>query len=99
MDYLRSLDKAGVVDEGCFLCAAASASADDERRKRTVLWQTDHTVVLMNLFPYNNGHLLIAPKSHKAELEELNEAERCDLLLQTTECVRVLKRAVSAQGR
>ena len=52
----------------------------------------------MNLFPYNNGHLLIAPRAHKAELEELTDAERADLMLQTGECVRLLKRAVSAQG-
>jgi ATP adenylyltransferase len=52
----------------------------------------------MNLFPYNNGHLLIAPRAHKAELEELTDAERADLMRQTTECVGLLKRAVSAQG-
>lgn len=99
MEYIRSLDKSAAGDEGgCFLCAAAKAVTDEDRRRRTVLWQTDLTVVLMNLFPYNNGHLLIAPKSHKAELEELSDAERCDLTLQTTECVRLLKRAVSAQG-
>jgi ATP adenylyltransferase len=97
MDYIRSLDKSGAADDGCFLCAAANASSED-RRRRTVLWNTEHTVVLMNHFPYNNGHLLIAPRSHKAEMEELTDAERCDLLLQTTECVRLLKRAVSAQG-
>lgn len=96
MEYIRSLDKTD--DAGCFLCAAASATAEDQLRRRTVLWQTDVTVVLMNHFPYNNGHLLIAPKTHKADLEDLDDAERCDLLLQTAECVRLLKRAVSAQG-
>ncbi len=97
MDYLRSLDQSAN-DAGCFLCAAAKATTDEDRRRRLVLWDTEHTVVLMNLFPYNNGHLLIAPKSHKAELEELTDPERCDLMLQTSECARLLKRAVSAQG-
>ena len=98
MDYIRSLDKSPNPDEGCFLCAAAKAEAAEERRSRAVLWHTPQTVVLMNLFPYNNGHLLIAPRAHKAELEELDDAERCDLMLQTSECVRLLRRAVSAQG-
>jgi ATP adenylyltransferase len=97
MEYIRSLDKS-VPDDGCFLCASAKALDDDDKRKRTVLWQSELSVVLMNHFPYNNGHLLIAPKAHKAELEELTDAERADLMLQTTQCVRVLKRAVSAQG-
>jgi ATP adenylyltransferase len=104
MEYIRSLEKSGnpssapPADDGCFICAAARASADDDRRKRFVLWQTDLTVVLMNLFPYNNGHLLIAPAAHKADLEELSPAELTDIQVQTTECVRLLKRAVSAQG-
>src|SRR3954454_15119141 len=104
MEYIRSLDKsAGSADPdaaygGCFLCGAANTTSDDDRRRRLILWQTDLTVVLMNRFPYNNGHLLIAPAAHKAELEELTDAERGDLMLQTTECVRLLKRAVSAQG-
>src|SRR3954464_2550600 len=104
MEYIRSLDKsAGSADPdaafgGCFLCGAAHATTDEDRRRRLILWQTDLTVVLMNRFPYNNGHLLIAPAAHKAEPEELTGAERADLMLQTTECVRLLKRAVSAQG-
>jgi ATP adenylyltransferase len=100
MDYIRSLDKSANPDDGggCFLCAAAKEQAEEERRSRAILWQTPQTVVLMNLFPYNNGHLLIAPRAHKAEMEELDDAERCDLMLQTSECVRLLKRAVSAQG-
>src|SRR6188474_168008 len=90
MEYIRSLDKSVETDGGCFLCAAVKATTDEDRRRRTVLWQTDHSLVLMNHFPYNNGHLLIAPKVHKAELEELTNDERCDLMLQTTECVRLL---------
>ena len=95
MEYIRSLEKP---DGGCFLCSAAGVAGDAEFRKRGILWQSEHSVVLMNLFPYNNGHLLIAPKAHKAELEELSETECGDLMAQTAECVRLLKRAVSAQG-
>ena len=101
MDYIRSLsnpDKDKPAGEDCFLCGAAAASTDDERRKRLVLWQTDLCVVMLNRFPYTNGHLLVLPRSHKADLEELSDDERLDLARQTTETVRLLKRAVSAQG-
>jgi ATP adenylyltransferase len=103
MDYIRSLEKAGGAstappDDGCFICAAANATSDEDRRRRYVLWRTELTVVLMNLFPYNNGHLLIAPVAHKADMEELTQAELTDIQVQTTECVRLLKRGVSAQG-
>ena len=36
-------------------------------RERLVLWTSDHCVVLINRYPYTNGHLLIAPKAHVAE--------------------------------
>src|SRR4051812_35375699 len=96
MDYIRSLHQPG--GDECFLCGAANAETDEERRARLVLWRTDHSVVLINRFPYTNGHLLVAPRAHNPELEELPDPERFDLTSQTTEAVRLLKRAVSAQG-
>jgi ATP adenylyltransferase len=53
---------------------------------------------MINRFPYANGHLLIAPKAHKSDLELLNDAEHLDVQKQTTRAVKLLKRAVSAQG-
>jgi ATP adenylyltransferase len=96
MNYIRSLHKPG--GERCFLCDAAAASNDAEAAERLVLWQTPFSVVLMNRYPYTNGHLLIAPREHKAELEELATEEKLDLIEQTDQVVRLLKRAVSAQG-
>ena len=96
MDYIRSLHTPGAA--GCFLCEAGNAKTDAEKADRLVLWQTDSCVVLMNRFPYTNGHLLVAPIAHKAETEELSTAEKLDLMEQTDQAVRLLKRAVSAQG-
>ena len=96
MDYIRSLHKDG--EEACFVCQAAAAQDPAQQKQRLVLWQTPHTVVLMNRYPYTNGHLLIAPRAHKPELEELSQEEKLDLMEQTAEAVRLLKRAVSAQG-
>ena len=97
MDYIKSVVK-GEDDEACFLCQAAAASSDDDRRKRLALWTTDTMVVLINRYPYTNGHLLIAPRAHKADLEDLTEAEQLDLQRQTAEAVKLLKRAMSPQG-
>jgi ATP adenylyltransferase len=96
MQYIRALDKP---DTGkCFMCEAAAATTDAERRERLVLWTTDHCVVLIKRFPYTNGHLLISPKAHKADLEDLSDAELLDLQKQTTAAIKLLKQAVSAQG-
>jgi len=96
MDYIRSLQQPAA--EACFLCQAAAAENQQQCLERLVLWQTGLTVVLMNRFPYTNGHLLIAPRAHKPETEELTAEEKLDLMEQTTQAVRLLKRAVSAQG-
>jgi ATP adenylyltransferase len=96
MEYIRSLG--GESGDGCFLCRAAAASDEAQRRKAYVVWSTDLTIVVINLYPYANGHLLVAPRAHKAELENLTEAERLDMANQTTDAIRLLKRAVSAQG-
>jgi ATP adenylyltransferase len=98
MDYIKSLVQKDPKDNTCFLCEAAAAADESSQRERLVLWQTDLVVVLLNRFPYANGHLLIAPRAHKAEMEELSDAELTDIGRQTTEAVRLLKRAVSAQG-
>lgn len=95
IDYIRSLHKEPT---DCFLCAAAKASNADQRRAALVLWQTDHSIVLINRYPYTNGHLLVAPKVHLAELSELDTAQLADLQVQTAAATTLLKRAVSAQG-
>ena len=95
MDYIRSLQKPG--GDRCFLCEA-SLAPDPIDPDKLVLWRTDHTIVLMNRYPYTNGHLLVAPRAHKADMEELTNDEKLDLLDQTTQAISLLKRAVSAQG-
>jgi ATP adenylyltransferase len=96
MEYLRSLDKSGT--EECFLCRAAASADAAARRQTLLLWSTDLSIVVMNRYPYANGHLLIAPREHTPELEGLSEPQQLDLSRQTTVAVRILKRAVSAQG-
>jgi ATP adenylyltransferase len=96
MDYIRSLSNPG--GTSCFLCDAVAQTTEEARRDRLVLWTTSHTIVLLNRYPYTNGHLLVAPRAHKFELEALTADEQLDLTRQTSEAVALLKQAVSAQG-
>jgi ATP adenylyltransferase len=99
MEYIRSLAQQ---DSGeCFLCKAVAAAESGDaakRRQNLVLWSSDQSIVMINLYPYANGHLLVAPRAHKSELESLSPEESLDLTKQTAAAVRLLKRAVSAQG-
>ena len=68
-------------DEPCFICQGL---AGDDDRSNLVVFRTPLSVVLLNRFPYNNGHLLIAPRAHKGQLGELSAPE----LLETMETLR-----------
>lgn len=72
--------KSAPADE-CFICRGLS-EADD--RANLIVWRGPASVAILNRFPYNNGHLLIAPAAHKGALDELS----ADELLETAEGVR-----------
>jgi ATP adenylyltransferase len=96
MDYIRSIDGKG--DSSCFLCDAAKATEVAELRERLVLWSSAQCVVVINRYPYTNGHLLIAPRAHLDQLDDLPEEIVADLARQTARAIKLLKRALSPQG-
>lgn len=59
-------------DDPCFICRGLTEEND---RDNILAWRREHSVVYLNRFPYNNGHLLIAPRAHKGRLDQLNAAE------------------------
>ena len=99
MDYIRTIDTPLGDDAGkCFICAAAEATDEREKRDRLVLWTTPHVVVLINRYPYTNGHLLIAPRGHVADLELMSDDVAADFHRQTLRGIKLLKLAQSPQG-
>jgi ATP adenylyltransferase len=75
-------------DRGCFLCRAA---CDLDRRSTLTPIVTPNALVVLNRYPYNNGHLLIAPRRHAGELSALTLAEQSEidqLLVRMTEILR-----------
>ena len=63
-----------------------------------VLWRTKSSLVMLNKFPYNNGHLLLAPVRHIAELGELNDGEMLEITKLIVASQNVLKSAVNPHG-
>lgn len=100
MEYIKSLAETSGC--GCFLCDYRDAPEEDAAHH--VLWRTAERsercgmMVVMNRFPYTNGHLLIAPLRHKPELDDFSEAELSDLMRHTRDAKRLLAKAVGAQG-
>jgi ATP adenylyltransferase len=90
-----ALDFLEDADPGCFLCQAA---VDPDQRSSHVVLRTEHVVTLLNLFPYNNGHLLIAPKKHIARLDQLTADVQRNLLETITQMVTALEQTVHPEG-
>jgi len=62
--------------KGCILCEEAKKNDD---RKNYILYRGRHSFVIMNLYPYNNGHLLIVPNTHESDIDKLPVDELADL--------------------
>lgn len=76
---------------GCFLCVKA---ADDPRqdRENLILLRRPLTYALLNLYPYNNGHLLIAPYEHTGDLVALHEDIAGEMMVTTQRVLAALAR-------
>lgn len=77
---------------GCIFCE----EGDD--RELLVLRRTPLARIMLNRYPYSNGHLLVAPRRHTAELGELTEAEMLELFRGAALCRDVLVRASAPDG-
>ena len=82
-------------DQECFLCAHF---ASDDDATNGVLWRGEKIFIVLNKYPYNPGHLMIAPTRHVGELEELSTDELHELIEQTQRSVAILKEAMNAHG-
>ncbi len=95
ISYLEALDK----PEACFLCAAAEEGlTQDELARRLVLLRDDRGVLMLNRYPYTNGHLLIAPLTHSPDLQSLSRDQRIGLMDLTEFATRVLTQALNCHG-
>ena len=82
-------------DAGCFICRGLAATDD---RAHLIALRTARSAVVLNRFPYNNGHLLVAPLAHKGQLSELTEEELLDLQLVIRRMLDILNEAMRPDG-
>jgi ATP adenylyltransferase len=82
-------------EPGCFLCRTAREKKDD---KNFILWRGKKCFVILNRYPYNNGHLMVAPYRHVGQLENLNEEELLELFKISQLCVKIIKTAMKPHG-
>ena len=81
--------------EGCFLCSKPTEKND---AANLILCRGQYCFVIMNVYPYNPGHLMVAPYRHVANLEDMGDAERNEQFELVSRSVAVLKQVLKADG-
>lgn len=91
MAYIKAAHK----PRGCIFCVKPRQRRD---AGNYLLYRGRHAFVIMNLFPYNSGHLLVAPYAHVDSLDKLPDDAALDLLRLTNLSVRVLRNELRPEG-
>ena len=81
--------------DACVFCLPESTARDQDD---LVLHRGNLCFVVMNRYPYANGHLLVAPFRHVPDLTDLNDAESAEVMLLTRLSVRILREALNPEG-
>ena len=79
----------------CLFCRIAKERRD---QKNLILWRGKHCFLVMNLFPYNSGHLMVVPYKHTAKLNSLSGDLFMEVMRATTKGMRALDKVSGPQG-
>ncbi len=93
--YIESEKAPGSQEAGCFLCAYRDENRDEEN---LVVSRSSCSLAVLNRFPYNNGHLLVAPLTHQGTFEELTDAEHLACLRQLRDFIEIYGRVLKPDG-
>jgi len=77
----------------CIFCAAAKKASRDR-----VLFKTAHSLALLNIYPYNNGHAMVAPVRHIGDLRDLSPEEALDMFASVSRVIGNLDRVLRPDG-
>ncbi len=77
----------GEKEKGCIFCDKPKEDNDEEN---LILYRGESAYIIMNRYPYSNGHLMTVPYRHINNMSELNESERLELMNLTTKCTEIL---------
>jgi ATP adenylyltransferase len=82
-------------DTGCIFCAKIAENRDEEN---LILYRGKRCFVIMNKYPYNNGHLMIVPYAHVPGIEELDAPTLTNIMTTAKRCLATLHDAIHPHG-
>jgi ATP adenylyltransferase len=90
------IDSIKIKDKDCIFCSMASLNIEDP--KSLIIDKSTHTFTVLNLFPYNNGHLLIVPYKHTSDLEIFTQEENIEIMAKLQLAQKALKLVYGPEG-
>lgn len=81
--------------KGCLFCRIAKEKQD---KKNLVVWRGEHCFLVMNLFPYNSGHLMVVPYKHTADLASLSKEAYVEIMETTVRGMKALGKTSGPHG-
>lgn len=85
-------------DTNCFLCRDAAVNTVESQRENWVVCRNTTTIGVLNRYPYNNGHLLVAPLRHVAKLQDLTDDEHLDSMRLIGRLCSIIEQQMKAEG-
>lgn len=92
MEYIARAHKKS---RGCLLCRLAGGG---ESKENLVLFRGHRAYIVLNRYPYSNGHLMIVPRRHVSDFEKLEVGEHAEIAGLVSRSVKILKRSFKAEG-
>ncbi|WP_457590790.1 HIT family protein [Geoglobus sp.] len=81
--------------EGCIFCDFPKENRDEER---LIVYRGEKCFVMMNNYPYNPGHVMVAPYRHVGSLEKLDESEALEIMKLSQRAVKVIRETMDPDG-
>ena len=93
--YIQGSAPEGGTESPCFFCRGLAESDD---RSNLLVWRGSNSMVVLNRFPYNNGHLLVAPRVHRGSLADLTGPDLVEPIETIRWMIGILDRMLRPQG-
>ena len=90
IDYIRTPK-----EKGCIFC---NKSNDEDDRESLILYRGNESFVLMNLYPYSNGHLMISPYQHTSDTNDISSQGNEEIMWLANQSMNILTHAMNAEG-
>ena len=93
--YIETFKPGAEKEEGCLFCRVRDEQNDF---KNFIVHRTDRSYLIMNLFPYNSGHMMVVPYVHSSTFDSLDEETLLECMKNLNLCTRILNDAIHPHG-